>query len=211
VARSRKPPAIEPRKQPRQARARVTRDAMVLAAEQVLARHGVAGLTTNLVAEVAGVSIGSLYQYFPNKQAIVIALIERNASQLADVVTRVLAAHPAGTPEEVALALGLGLRAAFHGQGKVHRALYDQAPSLGLLPALEAVLARITDDLARWLAAHPRLDVAEPQATAWVFVHAVDGIARSFAMAHGELDEEAIARHTVAMVLAALPRARPPR
>lgn len=66
------------RKTPRQARARATVDAILFAAAHILKTDGQPGFTTNRIAEVAGVSIGSLYQYFPNKQAIVNALRERH-------------------------------------------------------------------------------------------------------------------------------------
>ena len=65
------------RKSPRQKRAAATFEAIVEAAAHILRAEGAAALTTNAVAVRAGVSIGSLYQYFPNKQAIVRALIER--------------------------------------------------------------------------------------------------------------------------------------
>src|SRR5690606_5576054 len=109
MARRAPRPSTAPRRVPLQPRARVTRDVMLVAAERVLARLGAAGLTTNHVAEVAGVSIGTLYQYFPNKQAIVAALIERNSTQFAELVTRVLRAHPTSAPEVVAFELALGL------------------------------------------------------------------------------------------------------
>jgi AcrR family transcriptional regulator len=68
------------RRSPKQARSRATWDAIVEAAAQILERHGADGLTTNDVAERAGVSIGTLYQYFPDKQAILIAAARRELS-----------------------------------------------------------------------------------------------------------------------------------
>lgn len=67
----------ELRKSPRQKRATVTFEAIVEAAAHILRDEGPEALTTNAIAARAGVSIGSLYQYFPNKQAIVRALIAR--------------------------------------------------------------------------------------------------------------------------------------
>lgn len=67
-----------PRKAPRQPRARATVDAIVLAAAHILKTEGFARATTNRIAKRAGVSIGSLYQYFPNKQAIFTALKARH-------------------------------------------------------------------------------------------------------------------------------------
>jgi AcrR family transcriptional regulator len=86
---------MTPRKRPRQARAQATWDALVEAAAQLLAAHGLARLTTNAVAERAGVSIGSLYQYFPNRDALMVALIERQQAQQAKRLAATLAQLPA--------------------------------------------------------------------------------------------------------------------
>jgi AcrR family transcriptional regulator len=68
------------RRRPRQSRSRATWDAILEAAAQVLERDGPAGFTTASVAERAGVSIGALYQYFPDKQAILLAAAEREVN-----------------------------------------------------------------------------------------------------------------------------------
>jgi AcrR family transcriptional regulator len=70
------PPKTEPRKRPRQARSRVLYDALIEATQRVLATEGVAAVTTARVAEIAGVSIGSLYQYFPSREALIAAVID---------------------------------------------------------------------------------------------------------------------------------------
>ena len=74
------------RKSPRQARSRVTIDAILDAAARVLGERGWSGLTTNAVAEVAGVSIGSLYQYFPNKLALIEAVRRRHFDEVIEVL-----------------------------------------------------------------------------------------------------------------------------
>ena len=71
-----------PRKSPKQARSAATVVAVVEAAARILEAEGFAGFSTNAVAERAGVSIGSLYQYFPDKEALLWALIERETSLL---------------------------------------------------------------------------------------------------------------------------------
>src|SRR6185369_17163863 len=78
------PPQVRttPRKRPRQDRSRATVDSILEATARVLVKRGFDGLTTNLVAETAGVSVGSLYQYFPNKEALVSALIEKHVEDL---------------------------------------------------------------------------------------------------------------------------------
>ena len=72
------------KKEPKQARSRASVDAMVQACARVLESRGYAGLSTNAIAEVAGVSIGSVYEYFPGKDASVARLAE---GMLRDVTT----------------------------------------------------------------------------------------------------------------------------
>jgi AcrR family transcriptional regulator len=74
---------IAPRKSPRQIRSQATVSAILDAAARVLAKESLQGFNTNRVAEVAGVSVGSLYQYFPNKAGLIVALIEQAQSELA--------------------------------------------------------------------------------------------------------------------------------
>jgi len=72
---------LEPRKQPVQRRSRATVEDVLTAATQVFEAHGYAAGTTNRIAERAGVSIGTLYQYFPNKEAVAVALLERHLAE----------------------------------------------------------------------------------------------------------------------------------
>lgn len=72
------------RKQPRQARAQHTVDAIIEAAARILEEQGHGGFNTNAVAELAGVSIGTLYQYFPDKDALLGALIARETAGLVE-------------------------------------------------------------------------------------------------------------------------------
>lgn len=76
-----KPPPTEPRKQPRQARSRALVEAILDATERVLAQGGTEQATTTRIAEVAGVSVGSLYQYFPSRDALLAAVIERRVER----------------------------------------------------------------------------------------------------------------------------------
>ena len=71
-----------PRKMPRQRRAQATVTAILDATAQLLVHEGYSGVTTNRVADLAGVSIGSLYQYFPNKKALFVALRRRHADAM---------------------------------------------------------------------------------------------------------------------------------
>jgi AcrR family transcriptional regulator len=75
--------ALRPRKQPKQARSRQTEAVLLEAGARVLAREGAAAFNTNRVAERAGVSVGSLYQYYPNKAALLFRLHEREVEATA--------------------------------------------------------------------------------------------------------------------------------
>ncbi len=79
-------PAFEPRKTPVQARAAVTVEAIFEATIQVLLSHGADRLTTTRVAERAGVSVGTLYQYYPNKQSLLFAVLENHLDKVAVAV-----------------------------------------------------------------------------------------------------------------------------
>src|SRR5262245_7993492 len=72
---------LRPRKTPRQSRAVDTQARILEAARRVFARHGYAAGTTNRIADVAGLSVGSLYQYFPNKDSILAALVREHIAE----------------------------------------------------------------------------------------------------------------------------------
>ena len=74
---------LEPRKAPRQARSAATVEAIHIAAIQVLLADGVTRLTTTRVAERAGVSVGTMYQYFPHKEALLFALVRQKLEAIA--------------------------------------------------------------------------------------------------------------------------------
>ena len=89
------------RRRPVQKRARITVEAMLDAAIKLLKRAGSTSLTTNRIAETAGVSIGSVYQYFPDKQAIYHALHDRHIAQVDSVMRRRLLECADATLEEL--------------------------------------------------------------------------------------------------------------
>jgi AcrR family transcriptional regulator len=87
-------------KVPRQARSIEMVHTILDAAKRVLEREGLVAFTTNRVATVAGISVGSLYQYFPNKEALVLGVVERGLMMTEDVVRSMMDAPVAGTFEE---------------------------------------------------------------------------------------------------------------
>ncbi|CAG9274163.1 TetR family transcriptional regulator [Paraburkholderia unamae] len=89
---ARRPAALDARKQPVQRRSAATVEAILEAAARILESAGLGGYTTNAIAARAGVSVGSLYQYFPNRDALTAALIERESAPLLAEVEAAAAA-----------------------------------------------------------------------------------------------------------------------
>lgn len=126
-----------PRKFASQERSRLTVKAMLDATARILVREGFDKASTNRIAEVAGVSVGSLYQYFPSKEAVVAALIDRHSQEVMRAVQGELA-------EAVDLPLKDGVRKlvavavkAHRIDPKLHRALTEQIPRVGRLENVE--------------------------------------------------------------------------
>ena len=90
----------DPRKRPRQARSVATFEAILEAAARILESLGFAGFNTNVVAELAGVSIGSLYQYFPSKEALIVELIRRERAKLSTHIVEAIQQHEAADLKE---------------------------------------------------------------------------------------------------------------
>ena len=96
---------LNPRKSPRQSRSVATVNAIFEATLQVLRGDGPARLNTTRVARRAGVSVGTLYQYFPNKQALLFAALERHLAMLADAIERACDENRSATVEAMAAAV----------------------------------------------------------------------------------------------------------
>ena len=84
-------PATKPRKAAAQQRSRATVNALVEATARILVKEGFDKASTNRIAEKAGVSVGSLYQYYPSKEALVAAVIDRHNREIMKVVRGALA------------------------------------------------------------------------------------------------------------------------
>ena len=99
-------PGTMPRKQPRQARSQAIVAAILDAAARILVRDGREAANTNMIALEAGVSIGSLYQYFPNRDAIITALVDRHGNRIHAIVTEALRPPPTTLEDAVSRIVG---------------------------------------------------------------------------------------------------------
>ena len=116
------------RRQPKQRRARQTVEAVLDAVVRILRRGGVGAITTNRIAEVAGVSIGSVYQYFPDKRAIFVALHERHVQEIDRMVHAVLVEHAASSLEDFVRAMVDGMVKAHEGDPELYEWLMTAVP-----------------------------------------------------------------------------------
>ena len=122
-------PAHRPRKEPKQERARATVDAILTAAAEVFERSGYDGATTDAVAERAGVSVGSLYQYFPTKDALLRKLVEHHVVAIVRALTPVILDSDVSTALTAFLsALAQRYFAVRRRAPRLFQVLYEQAP-----------------------------------------------------------------------------------
>jgi AcrR family transcriptional regulator len=150
----RKSPAISPRKAPRQARAQATVDAILEATARVLVARGYAGSTTNLIAETAGVSVGSLYQYFPNKDALVAALHERHMDAVVAIIRRELERRQPVSLADTVRAVIAGVIEAHRLDAPLHRVLETEVPEIDRRAGANGVEERILGAIERLLRSH---------------------------------------------------------
>ncbi len=127
------------KKQPKQARSQEMVEILLQATTRILRREGRKHLTTNRVAEVAGVSVGSLYQYFPNKESLLDALRERyNAQFLERTIHTFGALGPLPLRESLRAFVRFGID--IHREDpQLHNELSPESPETNHLLALEMV------------------------------------------------------------------------
>lgn len=130
-------PLTNPRKRASQERSRATVDALIEATARILVKEGFDKASTNRVAEVAGVSVGSLYQYFPSKEALVAEVIERHRDEISQAVRRELASVETQPLEQGIRTLVAVAVKAHRVHPKLHRVLAEQIPRVGKLEKAE--------------------------------------------------------------------------
>lgn len=119
-----------PRKLPQQDRSKVTVDAILTATTHILIEEGYDKASTNRIAERAGISIGSLYQYFPNKESLIAALRDRHVSRMMATIESKLKDLD-NAPIEVVLPELVKANIAAHAiEPALHKVLHEQVPRL---------------------------------------------------------------------------------
>jgi AcrR family transcriptional regulator len=167
--------ATIPRKDAKQARAKATIEAILVATAHILVRDGYDRLTTNHVAREAGASIGSIYQYFPSKDALVAALVDRHLDRMMTVIAGELAAsmdEPVG--QAVERLVGALMRA-HQVEPELYRAVLEQVPRVGRLERIREIDRTFEALLAAGFEA--RVAVKDARLAAFLIVQAAKGVA----------------------------------
>jgi AcrR family transcriptional regulator len=195
---SRATPATRSRRDPAQERARETVEAIIEAAGQLLVTQGRAAVTTNAVAERAGVSIGSLYQYFANKEAIFAALQKKHRHQMMPLIHHALAslADPAVAIVERTIVLMRAMIELHQDDPARMRVLAHELDERMSSEEIE----EFTDRLARILGARSGRSETEVRPTAWLLCMTVSHIGRALVHDPPALASEILLAHLSRML-----------
>lgn len=170
-------PQTSPRKSASQDRSRATVDTLIEATARILIKEGYDRASTNKIADMAGVSIGSLYQYFPSKEALVAAVIDRHTSELSQVV-RNTSVKVAARPIEIAAREFVTAAIAAHRvDPNLHRVLAEQVPRTGRLENIEAVQQNAVVLVRGYLEAHrDEVDIADLDIAAFICATTIEAL-----------------------------------
>src|SRR5262249_1598596 len=133
--------------------------------------------STNRIADAAGVSIGSLYQYFPSKEALVAAVIDRHIQEMMQVIRDALIKVAVRPIEEAARELVRVMIDAHRVNPKLHRVLVEQVPRVGRLDNIEAIDREAYSLVRAYLEAHrDELGIPDTDMAAFVCVTTVEAL-----------------------------------
>jgi AcrR family transcriptional regulator len=208
------PKSRRPRKRPIQARAQYTVEAILDAAIQVFERHGYVAGTTARIAERAGVAVGSLYQYFPNKDAILVAVALRHLEEGAAALEQLFAQSDPAEPLATLVRRFITGMLALHAQHpQLHRMLFEQvALPAAVWHAVEALEQRTAQRVAALLHARPDVQVPDPLLAAFLIVQIVESATHRLVLHPPPgLSRDASSEELVTMLVRYLTVPEPPR
>jgi AcrR family transcriptional regulator len=169
---------LEPRKSPVQARSAASVDAILEATVQVLLHAGKEQLTTTRVALRAGVSVGTLYQYFPNKSALLQAALRRHLAEVTDAIELVCRQQKGRTLRQMATALITAFLEAKMRDAKTSVALYSVSSDVDGAKIAQQMGVRSNKAIVRMLAAACDPLTTDPQLVASMLQGAMVGVSR---------------------------------
>lgn len=187
-------------------------EAIVEATAQRLRERGPDGATTARIAQRAGTSVGSLYQYFPTREALVAAVAQAHLDALTATLARALGPDPTTAPlHDVVSALVAGAIEAHAADPRLHAALVTELARTGATDFAKETLERLEHLVAALLDARGDLSLPDPAMTAFLVVRLVDGLTHAVVLdAPAWLSQPAFATEVVAVVEACLRRFQAP-
>lgn len=184
---------------------------IVASGRDVLVRDGYDAFSTNRVADAAGVSPGSLYQYFPDKSAILDVIVDRYVEDVSERVTASLADQLGKPPEQLAHDTVDALLSALEADPELLRVVLEEVPGRRLMAARRALERRVRD-LARAAMTvagqPPERDLAT---SAWVLVHAMEALSVQWVLDPPGASREQVVDELAALANAYLSGTRPER
>ena len=171
-------PALTPRKSPVQQRSSATVDAILEATIQVLLREGKERLTTTRVAERAGVSVGTLYQYFPNKSSLLQATLRRHLDEVSETIRRVCAEQRNNPIAEMVESLIQAFFAAKMRDPKISAALYSVSSDVDGWRIAQQTSKRALKEIVSLLETAPEPLTKEPELIASMLQSMLNGVSR---------------------------------
>lgn len=191
---------LQPRKRPRQSRSELTRQRILEAAARVFAEFGYAAGTTNRIAEWADISIGSLYQYYPNKDAVLLDLVTRHLEAIATAARR----PSSGPPDSIEGIVRAMVRSAIDGHRddpELLRVLIEQAPrSRELMQWITDQEQAWVTDLEELLAQNPEVCVEDKHVAAQLVIATIEFVVHPLIAAPHPIDIPSFENELVAMV-----------
>ncbi len=166
-------------------------DTLLAATARILVKEGFDKACTNRIAEVAGVSVGSLYQYFPSKEALVVAVAERHQQEIMRTVRRELAEVLAQPMEQAVRKLVAVAVKAHRVDPELHRVLAEQIPRVGELENLEPFSRENYALFRAYLAAHQdEVCVDDLELATFVCVTSIEALTHNAVLHPGLISDE---------------------
>lgn len=196
-------PSTSPRRRPRQARAQATVEAIVKATAHVLVAEGYDRASTNRIAHAAGVSIGSLYQYFPSKEALVAALVESHVERMCQALTHTLAEETPNDLASRARVLVRGMMAAYTVDAELHHVLCQEVPKVGELQRVYGFEQHLAEVCRGHLFSDcPCVRLTDVDRAVFLLVNAVPGVIRASLQANpGAMGNEGLVEDLTDMIV----------
>ncbi len=197
----------EPRKSPVQARSTASVDAILKATIQVLLRVGKEKLTTTRVAARAGVSVGTLYQYFPNKSALLRAAMRLHMEEILAEVDKVCVAQRGQPVEQMAEALAVAFLAAKMRDPKKSRALYAVSSDVEGTKIAAGAVTRVNNAIVGLLESAPEVLKTDLQLMATVLQSTIAGVKRQLLESDMPEAQFEVMQHELVLVVRSYVRA----